>query len=126
MNQPSLKLSQVSNIMLGVRDLALSLAFYRDTLGLSVQQQIPGFAFLGGGGVTLALSEPLAKALPQTGSSVVIVFSVDDVRAAHEELAARKVHFTQEPRNVTGSLWAANFDDPDGHHLSIFGPERKA
>src|ERR1700674_5246020 len=67
MNQSSLKLSQVSNIMnimLGVRDLALSLAFYRDTLGLSVQQQIPGFAFLGGGGVTLALSEPLAKALP--------------------------------------------------------------
>ena len=112
--------------MLGVRDVALSLAFYRDTLGLSVQQQIPGFAFLGGGGVTLALSEPLAKALPQTGSSVVIVFSVDDVRGAHQELAARNVHFTQEPRNVTGNLWAANFDDPDGHHLSIFGPERKA
>jgi predicted enzyme related to lactoylglutathione lyase len=72
------------------------------------------------------LSEPMAKALPQIGSSVVIVFSVDDVRAAHEELAARKVYFTQEPRNVTGNLWAANFDDPDGHHLSIFGPERKA
>jgi predicted lactoylglutathione lyase len=27
--------------------------------------------------------------------------------------------------NVTGTLWAANFDDPDGHHLSIFGPEHK-
>ena len=110
--------------MLGVRDLAHSVAFYRDTLGLTVQQ-VPGFAFLASGGVTLALSEPLAKALPQAGSSVVIVFSVDDVRSAHEELATPNVHFTQEPRNVTGNLWAANFDDPDGHHLSIFGPERK-
>jgi predicted enzyme related to lactoylglutathione lyase len=125
MSQSSLKLSHISNIMLGVRDLAHSVAFYWDTLGLTVRQQVPGFAFLGGGGVILALSEELAKALPQSGSSVVIVFSVDDVRSPHEELAARKIHFTQEPRNITGNLRAANFDDPDGHHLSIFGPERK-
>jgi len=35
------------------------------------------------------------------------------------------VCFTGELRNVTGARWAANCDDPDGHHLSIFGPEDK-
>jgi hypothetical protein len=35
------------------------------------------------------------------------------------------VRFTHEPRNVTGTRWAANFDDLDGHHLSIFGAEHK-
>jgi hypothetical protein len=25
---------------------------------------------------------------------------------------------------VSGPMWAANFRDPDGHGLSIFGPER--
>ncbi len=37
----------------------------------------------------------------------------------------RGLRFTHEPRNVTGTFWTANFDDLDGHHLSIFGPERK-
>ena len=33
------------------------------------------------------------------------------------------VEFLREPSNVTGDSWAANFRDPDGHLLSIFGPE---
>lgn len=38
----------------------------------------------------------------------------------------RGVVFLSEPMNVTGDSWAANFRDPDGHLLSVFGPERKA
>jgi hypothetical protein len=37
----------------------------------------------------------------------------------------RGLRLTRELRNVAGTRWAANFDDPGGHHLSIFGPERK-
>jgi catechol 2,3-dioxygenase-like lactoylglutathione lyase family enzyme len=124
-SETTFKLSQISNVMLGVRDLARSMAFYRDTLGLVLQNQFPGFGFLNGGDVTLVLSEPLAKNSPQVSGAAEIVFSVEDVRAAHQALATRGVRFTHEPRNVTGTLWAANFDDPDGHHLSIFGPEHK-
>ncbi len=51
--------------MLGVRDLAAAVAFYRDMLGLTVKQETPGFAFLDGGGVTLALSQPLARSAAQ-------------------------------------------------------------
>ena len=28
------------------------------------------------------------------------------------------------PRNVTGDQWAAKFRDPDGHLLSVYGPEK--
>ena len=124
MNATPVVLSRVGNIMLGVADVGRAVEFYRDRLGLTLQHQFPGFAFFGGG-VTLVLSEPLRKARPETGGAVEVVFAVDSVREAREALGARGVVFTTEPRNVTGNLWAATFDDPEGHHLSIFGPEQK-
>ena len=112
--------------MLGVKDLARSVAFYRDQLGLTLQNQFEAFAFFSAGSVTLMLNQDLAKLSPNIAGATEIVFSVEDVRAAHEALRARGVVFTIEPRNVTGAMWSANFNDPDGHHLSVFGPERKA
>jgi len=126
MVQTDMKLTQIGVVMLGVADLNRSVAFYRDKLGVSVKQEIPGFAFLDGGGVTLCLSQPLARATGPAAGATEIVFSVEDVRAAYEVLRGRGVQFTNEPRNVSGPMWAANFQDPDGHRLSVFGPERKA
>jgi catechol 2,3-dioxygenase-like lactoylglutathione lyase family enzyme len=125
MAQSEFKLSQIGVVMLGVADVVRSVAFYRDKLGLSVKQEIPGFAFLDGVVVVLALSQPLARATGQGPGSTEIVFSVEDVRAAHAALQAKGVAITQQPRIVSGPMWAANFNDPDGHRLSIFGPERK-
>jgi methylmalonyl-CoA/ethylmalonyl-CoA epimerase len=122
------KLNKVGVVMVGVRDLASSVVFYRDKLGLTLVSQFEGFAFFNGGGVTLALSEGLARAHCPSGpvaGATEVVFSVDDVRAAYQELAERGVSFTHEPRVVSGPMWAANFNDPDGHRLSAFGPERK-
>ena len=110
--------------MLGVKSVERSLPFYRDQLGLAVRNQVPGFAFFDGGSVTLALSEPLAQ---KTGDVLAgateVVFSVDSVRAATAVLKERGIEFIQEPRNVAGPMWAANFRDPDGHILTVFGPE---
>ena len=52
-----------------------------------------------------------------------MVFSVAHVREAYEALQAKGVEFRLEPRAVAGPMWAADFRDPDGHTLSIFGPE---
>jgi catechol 2,3-dioxygenase-like lactoylglutathione lyase family enzyme len=117
------KLTQINMVMLGVEDLERSLAFYRDRLGLSVRNQIPGFAFLDAGAITLVLSEPLAKASESKGEAVEIVFPVQHVKPAFEALRERGVVFLNEPRNVNGPFWAANFHDPDDHLLSIFGNE---
>lgn len=126
MDKPDYKLGQIGVVMLGVKELARAVAFYRDQLGLSVKSEIPGFVFLDGGSVTLCLSEPLARSSDRIAGASEVVFSVEDVRAVYEALRGRGIRFTHEPRNVTGALWAANFEDPDGHRLSVFGPERRA
>ena len=112
----------IANVMLGASDLDRARAFYRDKLGLAVRQEIPGFVFLETGPVTLCLSAAHARLAEQPGPSEVVL-SVDSVRDAYAELLAKGVEFLREPANVTGASWAANFRDPDGHLLSIFGPE---
>jgi catechol 2,3-dioxygenase-like lactoylglutathione lyase family enzyme len=113
----------IQHVMLGVSDLPRSVSFYRDKLGLTLKFQIPGLAFIDGGSVILALSEPLGRASdgPLAGA-VEIVFGVPDVQAAYAELLGQGVTFIRTPRQVTDREWAATLQDPDGHLLSLFGP----
>ena len=115
-------IQKVGHVMLGVRDVEKSVAFYRDRLGLRLLSQNEGFAFFDGGGVVLALSLEMGKAKNHAVGAVEIVLAVDDVHAAHQALSERGVIFRRAPRLVTGQQWSANFTDPDGHEMSIFGP----
>ena len=124
MEPSAFRLSRVSTILLGVKDVGRAAAFYRDVLGLPLAAQFEGFAFFNAGGITLALSEGLARAVPTVGEAAEVVFAVEGVREAYAALRAKGVAFRIEPRVVAGPNWAANFDDPDGHHLSVFGPEK--
>ena len=113
-------------VMLGVRNIERSLSFYRDKLGIKVQMQFEGFAFLDSGAVRIILSEALAKNSANVAGAIEVIFTVDDVRAGTESLKQQGVTFSHEPHQVNGPMWAANFPDPDGHLLTLFGPERKA
>jgi catechol 2,3-dioxygenase-like lactoylglutathione lyase family enzyme len=126
MANTSFRLTKIGTILLGTKSVAKAIPFYRDLLGLPLTAQFEGFAFFNAGGVTLALSEGLARALPQLNGAFEVVFQVDGVREAYEALRAKGVNFRIEPRNVAGPNWAANFEDPDGHVLSVFGPEKAA
>jgi len=117
------QLDGIHAIMLGVRDLALALQFYRDTLGLQVKMQETQLALLEGGAITLGLSPGHVRLAPQVAGATEVVFRVDNVRAAHKALAERGISFVSEPRQATPTEWVAHFKDPDGHLLSIFGPE---
>lgn len=114
-------LSRLGIVMLGVRDLERSIRFYRDTLGLPMQIASGDFAFFDGGGVTLSLRRAPALKDPAEDGSAEFVFTVDDVDATYESLRSRGVEFRIAPRVVTGDQLAADFRDPDGHVLSIFG-----
>jgi catechol 2,3-dioxygenase-like lactoylglutathione lyase family enzyme len=116
-------LSKIGVIMLGAADLDRSVAFYQDRLGLPLTGKHEGFAFFAAGEVSLALSEPLARSIDKPAGPVEVVFSVEHVRESHAALLGRGVAFDIEPRAVAGPMWAANFRDPDGHQLSLFGPE---
>lgn len=116
-------LSKISVIMVGVSDMDQSVVFYRDKLGLQTGGPVGEFAFFQAGGLTLALSKPHAAALGKEAGNMEIVFGVDHVRETYDDLRGRGVEFEREPRVATGTMWTANFTDPDGHSLSIFGPE---
>jgi catechol 2,3-dioxygenase-like lactoylglutathione lyase family enzyme len=122
MKQEDFRLSEVSVVMLGVTDLPRALEFYCGKLGLNLQREFPGIAFIDGGRVALCLSEPAAKMRGLLAGSGEICFSAKDVKTAHESLDARGVTFTHSPRALTSNHWIANFDDPDGNHLSISVP----
>ena len=125
MNNPTYRVPAISMIMLGVRDMEKSVAFYRDRLGLTLKQQFPGFAMFDAGAVTLVLSEARAQGAASIAGATEVIFSVEDVRSATEALRQQGVGFSHEPHQVNGPMWAANFPDPDGHLLTLFGPERK-
>ena len=122
MSEP-FRLSKIGFVMLGVTDLEKSVAFYRDRLGLKLTMQFEGFAFFDAGGLSLVLTVALSKATGRGAGATEVVFTVDHVRAANQALRSQGVDFLQEPRQISGSNWGANFHDPDNHLLSIYGPE---
>jgi catechol 2,3-dioxygenase-like lactoylglutathione lyase family enzyme len=120
----SVQLSRIAAIMLGVRDLAAAIAFYKDTLGLKVIIQEPALALLQCGNIMLGLSPQHMNAAP-LGEAVEVSFGVDNLRVTHKALVDKGVVFLSEPRAVTPTDWAVHFRDVDGHLLSLFGPEGK-
>jgi catechol 2,3-dioxygenase-like lactoylglutathione lyase family enzyme len=121
----SIQLSRIAAIMLGVRDLAAAIAFYKDKLGLNLIMQEPALALLQCGNVMLGLSPGHINAAP-LAEAVEVSFGVDNLRATHKALGEKGVVFLGEPRQVTPTDWAVHFRDVDGHLLSLFGPEGKA
>lgn len=119
----AIQLSRITAIMLGVRDVAKSLEFYKDKLGLKAVMQEPSLALLQCGSVMLGLSRGHVNLAPHVAGATEVVFAVENVRAAHKALMEEGIVFMSEPRQATPTDWVAHFKDPDGHILSVFGPE---
>ena len=114
---------RVHAVMLGVRDVEAASAFYGATLGLTPCGRVEDFAFFEASGTMFVLSGPLARSRPCTGPPPVeIVLAVDSVRDAYDRLRARGVTFLNEPHSIDGTNDGANFEDPDGHLFSLYGP----
>jgi lactoylglutathione lyase len=126
MSQVNFRLPSISMVMLGVKEVKRSVEFYRDRLGLTLRQQFEGFAMFDTGAVTLVLSEDAARRAASVVGATEVIFTVEDVRAGTDALKAQGVKFARDPHQVNGPMWAANFEDPDGHLLTLFGRERKS
>jgi catechol 2,3-dioxygenase-like lactoylglutathione lyase family enzyme len=122
-SDPRFRLSKVSVVILAVTDLNRAVEFYRDRLGLKLVRTHEDFAFFDAGGITIALRGGRPKVDPAALLASEISFEVEHVKPAYQALRALGVEFQREPMVVTGTTWAANFRDPDGHVLSISGPE---
>jgi catechol 2,3-dioxygenase-like lactoylglutathione lyase family enzyme len=119
------RLDRIGLFILYCRDAMKSAAFYRDVLGMRVVEATPHWAGLDGGGVHLALHPHPSMPAERGTASPWVVFTVDDVRGVHAALVEKGIRFDCEPREVcsdeSSSGLSADFKDPDGNLLSIFG-----
>lgn len=145
-------LSGVHHTGLHVRDLARSLAFYRDLLGLQVLAEREARAdyvgeIVGYPGATIRMAwlrhpdggpilellqyvdpagTPVDTATPNPGTAHV-AFSVPDIQATFDRLRAAGIAFrTAAPVAITAGAnrggYAAYFIDPDGITLELLQP----
>jgi len=101
-------------------DLNNLLPFYRDTVGLTVGMEAPGFVILGDPNApSVALgthSEVRGKA--KEPARHIVGFETDDIQSDCARLKAAGVEFVEEPNKMDGG-WIATFKDPDGNLLQL-------
>jgi catechol 2,3-dioxygenase-like lactoylglutathione lyase family enzyme len=112
-----------------VRDLARCLTFYRDTLGLEVQESTPDsvsfqmenvyFFLLEVSAAAHMISEEALELKIEGGPRVLLAAGVEDVDAAYEALKAKGVTFLRPPTNQPWGLRTAYFADPEGNLWEI-------
>ncbi|HEY0947058.1 MAG TPA: VOC family protein [Opitutaceae bacterium] len=116
-------MSEIGQIALSVRDVAASLVFYRDVLGLKfLFSAPPGLAFFAAGSVRLMLAQPENPTETAPHNSV-LYFKVPDIHAAQRELAARGAKFEGDPHCVARlpehDLWMSFLRDPDRNLIGL-------
>ena len=111
------------HIALKVRDVAVSKAFYTETLGFPIVGQFPGREtyFIDIGGTTIELGQTSAPPEEEPSLGFVhLAFEVDDMDATCAALEAKGVAFYIGPGSVGDLLERAFFRDPDGNALELF------
>ncbi|QNS07718.1 VOC family protein [Streptomyces xanthii] len=109
-----------SRVLLRPVDPERSRTFYGEVLGLGVYREFGTgpergtVYFLGGGFLELS-----GRAAELVAQPVRLWLQVADVRAAHEELAARGVSVLREPVREPWGLVEMWIADPDGHELVL-------
>jgi catechol 2,3-dioxygenase len=115
----------VGHVHLKVRDLARSLDFYREILGLSVTERQGRFAFLSWDERhhDVALQETRPDAGTPSHADVGLyhaameVTDTDTLRAIHQRLVDRDVRVSPVDHGISKALY---FDDPDGNGLEVY------
>lgn len=120
--------SKVDYAMVIVSDMGRSVAFYRDTLGLRLKFESPGWSEFETGTTTLALhpGAPAAKgggAAGPVAGTCSLGFSVTDLNGTYAELRKRGVNFVMPPTDQpTEGIRLAVCVDPDGLPISFAEP----
>jgi len=117
-------IGKLGMIMVVVKDMKRSVAFYRDVLGLKLEFESPHWSQLNAGAIKIGLHPEGkdVKVSPTTGLN--FGFYVPDVQKAAAELKASGAKMIMEPRKENFG-WLAIVADPDGYPIQL-GEEPKA
>ncbi len=115
-----------------VQDLVRCTAFYRDTLGLEVQESTSDsvsfhmenvyFFLLEISAAADLISSEVNTLKIKGGPRVLLAAGVEDVDAAYDALKAKGVTFLRPPTNQSWGLRTAHFADPEGNVWEINSP----
>jgi hypothetical protein len=105
-----------SRVLVHPQDLEVSMAFYRDTLGLAIDKEFPGGTvfFLGNGSL-----EIVGKAETGPTPDVALWLQVRDLPAALGELREKGLTPDREARREPWGLDEAWISDPDGTRIVL-------
>jgi len=119
-----MNIKKVGNVILAVKDLDKSLAFYHEIIGLPIKRQRRSWVDLGTSGALLSL-HPASLTAQHIGSSIengiTIGFLVGDVTSAVEELKSKGVKIYRDVI-VRDAGKNAVVLDPDDYLISLFEP----
>jgi predicted enzyme related to lactoylglutathione lyase len=103
--------------------------FYEKATGIPANRLSEDFAELRTGRAALAIGSARTVGLMSPGAaspgenrSVIIEFLVDDVDAAHQNLAGLVTGFVMEPTTMPWGNRSLLFRDPDGNLVNFFTP----
>jgi lactoylglutathione lyase len=120
---------KIDYAMVNVSDMGRSVAFYRDTLGLALRFESPGWSEFETGTTTLALHHaPTPADSSQTRSGLcagtcTLGISVADLDATYADLQKRGARFVMPPMSQSGEgIRLAVCVDPDGLAISFAQP----
>ena len=99
-----------------VADMDNAVKFYRDTLGLPLKFQSPGWSEFLTGETTLAL-HPASDKNP--AGKVELGFTVADVEAFYRDISAKGVRFSMPPKKQDFGGVLAQFVDSEGTPCSV-------
>ena len=111
--------SKVSNVYYVVPDMDAAVAFYRDTLGLTVKfQDGDKWTQFDVGGTQVAIATP-APGQVQPGSNATVVLQVDDLAGTRAALTARGITVSETiGMGDHGSFFTCR--DPAGNVVQFF------
>jgi predicted enzyme related to lactoylglutathione lyase len=120
-------LSEIRQIAVTVKDVATSLAYYRDVLGLPLLFNAgPNLAFLAAGPVRIMLTTP--QGAGQVGANSILYFKAADIAATYAALLARGAIGERAPeltaRMLDHELWIGHLRDPDGNLIGLMEEKR--
>ena len=112
--------TRISSASIWSEDLNTLLPFYRDTIGLPVRLETPGFVVLGeDAGPTLSLgTHSEVKGKNADPARHMVGLETNDVQAEFRRLQASGVEFVAEPTDF-GQVLVATLKDPDGNYVQL-------
>ncbi len=120
----------ITDVAILPRDLARSVAFYRDQVGFTVEHVMPGFVDFDGPGVRLALWErdhlrrTIGVDVDLTSPAGVMVAvrldSTSEVDEWYERLRSQSVEFESAPADYPWNARGAYFRGPDDELWELF------